>query len=93
MSSRYDNISVIKNNNGKRRFASSFLPTIPTSDSDIYIITTSVERLDQLAKQFYDDESYWWVIGLANGIGKGTLFVTINTRLRIPPKNIIEELL
>lgn len=91
--SRYKNIPVIKNSNGKRRFASSFLPTIPTSDSDIYIITTSVERLDQLAKQFYNDEYFWWAIGLANGIGKGTLFVPINTRLRIPPKNIIEELI
>jgi hypothetical protein len=50
-------------------------------------------NLDQLAKQFYDDEYFWWAIGLANGIGKGTLFVPINTRLRIPPKNIIEELI
>ncbi len=45
--SRYKNIPVIKNSNGKRRFASSFLPTIPTSDLDIYIITSSVERFEE----------------------------------------------
>ena len=91
--SRYKNISVIKTPAGKRRFASSYISTIPTSDADIYIITTSVERLDQLAKQFYDDEYFWWAIAAANNIGKGTLFVPINTRLRIPPKDAIEELI
>jgi len=90
---RYENIPIIKTDAGKRRFASSFLPTIPTSEQDIYIVTTSVERLDHLAKQFYDDENLWWAIALVNSIGKGTIYVPVETRLRIPPKNTIEELI
>jgi hypothetical protein len=28
----------------------------------------------------------WWVIAAANGLGKGTLVVPANTKLRIPAK-------
>ena len=90
---RYENISIIKTNKSKRRYASSFLPTIPVSDRDVYIVTTSTERLDHLAQQFYDDETLWWIIGLVNSVGKGTIYVPGQTRLRIPPKDIIEELI
>ncbi len=90
---RYENIPIIKSKSGKRRFASSFLPTIPTSDRDIYIVTTSSERLDHLAKQFYDDDSLWWIIGLVNNVGKGTIYVSDNIRLRIPPLDIIKDLI
>ena len=44
------------------------------------------ERLDTLAYTIYGDSSYWWVIAAANGLGKGTLIVPANTKLRIPAK-------
>ena len=30
--------------------------------------------------------SLWWVIAAANGLGKGTMIVPANTKLRIPAK-------
>ena len=63
------------------------------SSNDIYIQTTSPERLDRLANNFYQDATMWWVIAAANGIGKGTLMVSANTRLRIPDKMIVQQVI
>tara|TARA_R100000008_G_scaffold43314_1_gene25060 strand:- start:408 stop:710 length:303 start_codon:yes stop_codon:yes gene_type:complete len=56
--------------------------TIPQSDSDIYVITQTGDRLDLLAQQFYGNVNLWWYIAKANSLK----FMTIEagTRLRIP---------
>ena len=50
----------------------------------IYIRTTSMDRLDKLALYFYEDSTMWPIIATANGLGKGTIIVPPNTKLRIP---------
>ena len=82
--SRYSATSVIKDDNGTRKRSTTIIPAIQATPNDTYIITTSSERLDKLADTFYDDSSLWWVIAAANGLGKGTLIVPANTKLRIP---------
>jgi len=84
--SRYIVTDIIKDESGKRRKATTIFPAIPASPNDTYIITTSIDRLDKLANTFYGDVSLWWVIAAANGLGKGTLIVPANTKLRIPAK-------
>ena len=91
--SRYNSTSLIKDNKGKSRRGTTILPTIPRSDSDIYIITTTPERLDKLAQNFYDDASLWWIIATANSIGKGTFIIPSNTSLRIPSKSKIQDII
>jgi len=88
---RYSITDIINDDTGKRRFASTILPVIPISDDDIYIKTTSIERLDKLAQTFYENPSLWWLIAACNGLGKGSLIVPRNTRLRIPPNQNIRE--
>ena len=85
---RYITSQTILDTNGKRRNSTTIFPNILISPSDVYIRTTSIERLDKLALRFYADASAWPIIASANNIGKGTLVVPINTRLRIP--NIID---
>ena len=41
-------------------------PQIPDSSKDIYVITTTGDRLDLLANEFYNDIKLWWVIAAAN---------------------------
>ena len=91
--SRYSTTSTIRDNNEKRRFASTIIPSLPLSPSDIYIKTTTVERLDNLAYRFYQDVSLWWIIAAANGLGKGSLMVPSNTALRIPDKTNYQQIL
>ena len=82
--SRYSTTTVIKDENGKRRAATTIFPIPARSEDDIYITVTSDERLDTLAHKFYKDVQLWWVIAQTNGIGKGTNIVPSGVTLRIP---------
>jgi hypothetical protein len=91
---RYNTTKIIKNQKGISRKSTTIYPTIPIDlQTDIYIRTTSIERLDKLALQFYNDASWWWVLAMANGLGKGTIIVPSNTKLRIPSNDSALELL
>ena len=83
--SRYQTAVAIQDNNTKKYKSNTVILSIPDDrTNDIYIKTTSVERLDLLAYDFYTDVSSWWVIAVANGLTNGSLWVPINTVLRIP---------
>ncbi len=93
MSSRYQNALQIKDSNGIRR-AQTWIYAVPDAmTTDIFIITTTPERLDNLASDFYDDPQMWWLIATANGLGKGSLMIPENTRIRIPDSSAILELM
>lgn len=82
--SRYSTGRIILDTDGKRYFNTIILPNPTENSTDIFIQTTTPDRLDKLALIFYDDETMWWVIAAANGLGKGTYMVPAETRLRIP---------
>lgn len=66
------------------RYSSTFYPKIPFRQSDIYIYSRRLDRLDLLAFEFYEDQTLWWVIARANDLGKGGFQVPPGIRLRIP---------
>ena len=68
-------------------------PDIPLSIDDLYVITTSSDRLDSLAYQFYRDVRLWWIISIANRdiISKDSFGVKSGIEIRIPQN--IEEIL
>jgi hypothetical protein len=59
-------------------------PTLPAHQEDIYIITSSGDRYDTLALQFYNDSTLWWIIASANNFEKSSLNVQPGVQLRIP---------
>lgn len=92
MPSRYDNavqISNVKktlpNGETKRvtRLATVNYPTFP-NQRDVYVIAQQGDRLDNLAMEYFGDESYWWVIARVNNLGKGTLLIPPGMTLKIP---------
>jgi hypothetical protein len=89
--SRYSTAKVVKDMQGNRRATTVVFPAIPVSENDVYIRVLTPERLDLLAYRFYQDQSLWWVIASANGLGKASLYVPSNTRLRIPNRINFEE--
>jgi hypothetical protein len=91
MANRYTNSSTIKDSNGKRRKGTAIIPVPAPSSNDVYIQVTSAERLDLLAHKFYNDANLWYIIAAANGLGKGSLMVPINSRLRIPDSTTIQQ--
>ena len=67
---------------GKKYYTNLKYPEIPLSVDDLYITTTSGDRLDSLAHQFYGDVTLWWYIAKANGLKD--LRVESGLSIRIP---------
>jgi hypothetical protein len=66
-----------------RRLSSVMYPDFSTPD-DTMIISQEGDRLDLLAKEYYGDESFWFVIARANFLGKGSMSVPPGKIIRIP---------
>lgn len=84
MISRYENIPTTTNETNKRVTRFVLYPPIPRDVSDIYLMTTPGDRLDLLAKKYYGDVGYWWIIAEANAIGKGNMAIPVGMQLRVP---------
>ena len=85
MKNRLSNISIERKNQ-VRYYRGIKYPNIDLSINDIYIITTSGDRLDLLANQFYNDIRLWWIIAAANPniIRRDSFALAPNIELRIP---------
>jgi len=82
---RYNNNKIRIDADNTRYKESTIYPSdIPRHVDDIYIYIKSGQRLDLLAHKYYSDTTKWWIIALANNIGKGTMMVPPGVRLRIP---------
>ena len=89
--SRYSNAKTVRDSKGIRKATTVIQPSTPISTEDVFIRVLTPERLDLLAYKFYQDQTLWWVIAAANGLGKGSLYVPSNTRLRIPAQINFDE--
>lgn len=81
---RYDYTTKTKRWDGKLVYRTLIYPAIPVSDSDIYVTVSDNDYLDSLAFKYYKDTSLWWVIAVANNLGKGKLSLDTTKQLRIP---------
>ena len=88
---RYENTKIKQNVTTRGRnpkpynitsYSTTIYSAIPETDSDIWVITQHGDRLDNLAHQFYGDQSLWWYIAKANNLTFMT--IPIGTSLRIP---------
>jgi hypothetical protein len=81
---RYSNTLILKNGEGRRYYASNKYVEIPRNNNDLYVITTSEDRYDLLANQYYNDPSFWWVISSANPEYIGSMYPPSGVQIRIP---------
>ena len=81
---RYDDTLLKFNKKGQRVLVPTLYPTIPLTDSDRFIYPKDGSRLDNLAFEFYNDSSLWWILAQANGLGKGRTVLNPNFQIRIP---------
>jgi hypothetical protein len=72
------------NGDGKLRYSTLYYPDIPKQDSDQYIISKKLDRMDLIAHTWYSDAKLWWVIQRANNLPGGTLQIPPGTQIRIP---------
>ena len=81
---RYEDIPVKTRWDGKRVYKTVTYPLIVPQDSDIQVVSNSEDYLDSLALKYYQDPSLFWIIALANNLGKGRLSIPPGLTLRIP---------
>ena len=81
---RYSTTNIIPRWDGKRVYKTTYYPVISPQESDAIIISNETDYLDSLAYKYYSDPSLWWIIALANGIGKGRMSIPGGLQLRIP---------
>ena len=95
MSYRTKNINQKINLNKKRYYLNIKYPEIPLSFDDVYITTTSGDRLDNIAHQFYQDVDLWWIITTANPdvIRRDSFNLKPGIEIRIPQdiEGMLEE--
>jgi len=85
--SRYDNQTILNDENGTRYLSQTQYPKIPIRDSDIFIQGQYGKRLDSLAYDYYGDVQLWWVIARANPENQsngGSMYMNPNKEYRIP---------
>lgn len=92
MPNRYDEASFItgvkkidSTGNEKKvsRLSTIFYPDF-SNNQDVYIVSHMGDRLDNLAYDYYGDTSYWYVIGIVNNLGRGSLTIPPGMVIRIP---------
>ncbi len=87
---RYQQIERIKSE-GKKEFSGRIMyttvkyPSIPFSNTDIYVYAEEGDRYDQLANTYYGDPSLWWIISTANeSLPQNSYFLPLGVQIRIP---------
>lgn len=81
---RYNSTTIGNRWDGKRVFKTTYYPKIVPSDEDVIIITNDTDYLDNLAYKYYGDPTLYWIIALANNLGKGRMSVQGGLQIRIP---------
>ena len=86
MRNRVNQIKILKEIDKPRYLKPIKYPEISLSIDDIYVQTTSGDRLDLLANQFYGDTRLWWIISIANMniIRRDSFNLKAGIEIRIP---------
>ena len=90
---RYENIKQLTTTDGITYKTNTIYPEVPPSENDFYVITSTGDRYDTLAQQFYSDYSLWWIIAAANNSQQASLNVEPGVQIRIPanPSQILAQ--
>jgi len=81
---RYKGINTYRTETGTRLKTNTIYPNIPESADDIYLISNAGDRYDILAREYYGDQTLWWVIASANNSQKASLAIEPGVQIRIP---------
>ena len=88
---RYDESTILKDENGTRYLNRIQYPKIEQRDTDIVVKGLYGQRLENIAHKFYGNVELWWIIARANGQVDGSTYMKPGKEYRIP-QNIGEIL-
>jgi len=83
--SRYTDQPTTTGSMGNQMYTTTKYQKIPLSFEDLYVYSTIGDRYDELALQYYNDSTLWWVISMANDtLDQSSYFPPTGIQLRIP---------
>ena len=63
----------------------TLLPNIEINTSQFFkVVFKQGDRLDLLAKKYFNDSTFWWVIAIVNNLSGDSLILQPGTELYIP---------
>jgi hypothetical protein len=84
--SRYDKYARYKNS---KEYGFTLLPNIDVNNTEFIKITFNQgDRLDLLAKKYFKDSTFWWVIAIVNNLTGDSLVLEPGTELYIPRSHL-----
>ena len=85
MPNRYQYSTTLTNKYTNKKYLGSIIyPKIKPNNNDMYIISQQSDRLDILASKYYNDQSLWWIIAVANNLNDASLSIEPGIQMRIP---------
>ena len=82
---RYIDQPITTGSMGEQMYTTTKYQKIPLSFEDLYIYSIIGDRYDELALQYYNDSTLWWVISMANDtLDQSSYFPPTGVQLRIP---------
>ena len=82
--SRYDNNTLLRDENGLQYLNRTEYPVIPVQDSDLLIIAKFGDSFINLAQTYYNDVNLWWIISRVNNQNNGSIKLKPGQEYRIP---------
>lgn len=65
------------------------IPNIEINNSQFFkIVFKQGDRLDLLAKKYFNDSTFWWIIALVNNLTGDSLILQPGTELYIPRSHL-----
>lgn len=85
--SRYDKYGKVSTDG--RYYTTVSYPVVQLNNYDFFIvIVKSTDRLDLLAKQYFNNSKLWWIIAWVNNLSGDSVMVQPGTELYIPKEYI-----
>ena len=87
---RYSDVNILRNRKpnqtpGPRYYYTVLYDACWRYGHVLYVYAEQGDRYDQLALQYYDDSSLWWVISIANSsLSQNSYFPPLGVQIRIP---------
>ena len=89
--SRYNKVNTLKELGKSYHVINKYVKCPSTNFTTFKVTNEYVNRLDKIALKFYNDETYWWLIGYFNNI-YDCLNIPLNSILFIPNLSILGDI-
>lgn len=76
---------------GREYWDTLILPVIPDQPDDVIYTVMGTDTIDRLARRFYEDPEFWWVIALKNDMEILPTDLNVGEQIIIPSPRYVRQ--